>query len=184
MNSADPTAAARIQAAEEEARKNQLARLRGLQPNGRIALELLPTIRKADELPDIPLEDGDSVVVPARPGFVFAVGAVSNENALIWRAGRTVKNYISLAGLSQDADEANIFVLRADGSVVSARDGANFFSSNNLLSLEMAPGDTLVVPDLQNRETAYTAFVRGAKDWTQILSNFGLGAAAIKTIRN
>ena len=75
-------------------------------------------------------------------------------------------------------------LVRADGSVVSARDGSSFFSANSLYSLELAPGDTLVVPDLQNRETAYTAFVRGAKDWTQILSNFGLGAAAIKTIRN
>jgi hypothetical protein len=55
---------------------------------------------------------------------------------------------------------------------------------NRISELRLAPGDTVVVPDLTNRETPWNAFVRGAKDWTQILSNFGLAAAAIKTLRN
>jgi hypothetical protein len=76
--------------------------------------------------------------------------------------------------------------VRADGSVKHNRDRSGFWfsGSGQLQSLELAPGDTIVVPDLMNRETPWTAFVRGAKDWTQILSNFGIAAAAIKTLRN
>lgn len=183
LSNTDPAAAARLQAAEEEARKSQLNRLRALQPNGRIALELEPDIRTVDALPALPLEDGDVVYVPTRPGFVFAVGAVANENALLWRQGRTVRQYLNVAGINPDADESNIFVVRADGSVVHGRDSSTFFSGNRLMNLALLPGDTLVVPDLANRETPWNAFVRGAKDWTQILSNFGLAAAAIKTLR-
>ena len=38
----------------------------------------------------------------------------------------------------------------------------------------------LFVPEEMNK----TTFVQGAKDWTQILSQFGLGLAAIKTLGN
>jgi hypothetical protein len=179
----DAAAVARLQAAEEQSRRQALERLRSIQPNGRIALELEPAIAGVEGLPDIPMEDGDAVVVPSRPGFVFAVGAVSNDNALLWRAGRTASNYLEVAGISPEADEDNIFVVRADGSVVHGRNRRSVFARNSLDALALAPGDTIVVPDLLNRETAWSAFVRGAKDWTQILSNFGLAAAAIKTLR-
>ncbi len=185
LGTADAATAARLQAAEQQARQAQLQRLRALRPNGRIALELEPSIRRVGDLPDIPLEDGDAVLVPARPGFVFAVGAVANENALLWRPGRTVKGYLAQAGLLADADEGNLFVARADGSIVHARErSAGFFGGSRLDSLQLAPGDTIVVPDRLDRESPWSAFVRGAKDWTQILSNFGLAAAAIKTLRN
>ena len=45
------------------------------------------------------------------------------------------------------------------------------------------PGDSIVVPDRLNKETAYKTFTNGLKDWAQILSGFGLGAAAIKTLK-
>jgi hypothetical protein len=41
-----------------------------------------------------------------------------------------------------------------------------------------------VVPSQLDYETWGHAFVRNLKDWSQILSQFGLGAAAIKTLRN
>jgi hypothetical protein len=187
LGNADAATVARLQAAEQESRRTQLTRLRALQPNGRIALELSPAIARAEDLPDLPLEDGDAIVIPSRPGFVFAVGAVANENALLWRPGRTVRDYLASAGVLPDADEPNIFVVRADGSVVHSRSrsSSSFFSlRSGLDDLVLAPGDSVVVPDLLNRETTWNAFVRGAKDWTQILSNFGIAAAAIKTLRN
>jgi len=186
LASADAATAARLQAAEQQARQSQLQRLRALRPNGRIALELEPSIRRAGELPDIPLEDGDAIVIPPRPGFVFAVGAVANENALLWRPGRTVRDYLAAAGVLPEADASNLFVVRADGSVVHSRDrSAGFlFGGNRIESLPLAPGDAIVVPDRLDRESPWNAFVRGAKDWTQILSNFGIAAAAIKTLRD
>ena len=42
----------------------------------------------------------------------------------------------------------------------------------------------MFVPEVVDRRTAYTQFVDGAKDWTQLLFQLGLGAAAVKTLRN
>ena len=42
------------------------------------------------------------------------------------------------------------------------------------------PGDTIFVPEEMDK----TTFVQRLKDWTQILSQFGLGLAAIKTLGN
>ncbi|MEN9418887.1 MAG: hypothetical protein RI988_2507, partial [Pseudomonadota bacterium] len=182
LSNADAATAARLQLAEEESRRSQLNRLRSLEPTGRIALELRPDLNDVRDIPEVPLEDGDQVSIPARPGFVFAVGSVSNENAILWRPGRTVASYLRTAGVSPEADDANIFVVRADGTVIHRRDSGGWLG-NSFDKLELAPGDSIVVPDLSNRETVWSAFVRGAKDWTQILSNFGIAAAAIKTLR-
>lgn len=181
LSATDAQAAAQLRAAQAEARKAQLSRLKNLKANGRIALELPTTVAITTELPSLPLEDGDRVSVPAKPAFVFAVGAVSNNNALLWRSGRKMRDYLDVAGVDADADLGNSFIVRADGTVAHASRRGWF---NDLESMELMPGDTLVVPEKGNRETFWTAFTRGLKDWSQILYQFGLTAAAIKTLRN
>ena len=180
----DAAAAATLKASMVQARIAQMARLRALEPNGRIALELPTGIKAADEMPDLPLEDGDAILIPSRPGFVFAVGAVANDNALLWRAGRSVDDYLLVAGVQPEADESNIFVARADGSVIHSRTSSGHIFGQSFGSRILQPGDTIVVPDKIDRETVWNGFVRGTKDWTQILANFGLTAAAIHTLNN
>jgi hypothetical protein len=75
-------------------------------------------------------------------------------------------------------------VLRADGTVLSGNQVAGFFGMGGIRSVKLQPGDTVVVPERAERETLYTTFIRGAKDITAIFYQFGLGAAAIKTLRN
>jgi protein involved in polysaccharide export with SLBB domain len=181
LATSDTQSAAALRISQAAAAKAQLNRLKTMKPNGRIALELDTAATAASDLPDIPLEDGDRINIPHRPAFVFAVGSVDNDNALIWKPKRELKNYLTIAGVNRDADEDNIFVLRADGSVINNRHRGMFQSS--LESTELMPGDTVVVPDLINRETFWGAFTRGLKDWSQILYQFGLSAAAIKTLR-
>lgn len=176
----DAATAQRLAAAQEQARAGQLARLRTMEPSGRIALELSPEINSAENLPDLPLEDGDRILVPPAPGFVYAVGAVANSNALLWRKGRTVKQYLLAAGLETTADEDNIFILRADGSILHRRDAGWLLSGFE--STALAQGDTLIVPEKVDLESKWNGFVRGFKDWTQILANLGLTAAAINTL--
>jgi len=180
LNTSDAATAQRLQGAQEQARAGQLARLRAMEPNGRIALELTPDIQSVDGLPDLLLEDGDRILLPAAPGFVYAVGAVANSNALLWRQGRSVNQYLAAAGLEATADDDNIFVVRADGSIVHKRDAGGLF--NSFESMPLAQGDTLVVPQKIDLESKWSGFVRGLKDWTQILSNLGLTAAAINTL--
>lgn len=163
----------------------QLARLRRLQPNGRIALELQPDAGSIDALPDVPLEGGDRIIVPARPGFVTVAGAVVNSNAFLWKSGRNAGDYMKLAGLDEAADPSNMFILRADGTVSHAGDRRGFFGiGGGLQGQPMYPGDALIVPNQLDYETWGRAFIRNLKDFSQIFSQFGLGAAAIVTLRN
>lgn len=182
--------AAQAQALQQQQQaqlKSQLDRLRSAKSNGRVALELPPNTKGAlQTLPALPLEDGDRVIVPPVPGFVAAVGAVHNDNVFIYTPGKTVGDVLRSAGVTEDAEPDQAFVLRADGSVVARRDRSGFFSGlgGSFESLAMMPGDTVVVPTMIDRESRYNFIIRAAKDWTQIFANFGLGAAAIKTLRN
>ena len=162
----------------------QLARLARIEPNGRIALELEPTAASIDTLPDVPLEDADRIRVPARPAFVTVAGAVVNNNAFLWKTGRTAGDYVRLAGLDEGAEISNMFILRADGTVRHATSERGLFGMGGLQSQLLYPGDAVVVPNQLDYETWGRALVRNLKDWSQIFSQFGLGAAAIKTLRN
>jgi hypothetical protein len=181
-NRRDEVSAANGAAASTAASTAQLTRLSRIQPNGRIALELSPDVNSADALPDLPLENADRVMVPPRPGFVTVVGAVVNNNAFLWRPGRTAGDYLRVAGPDEAANLSNLFILRADGTISSASDNRGFFSSASVESQAMNPGDALIVPNQLDFETWGRAFTRNAKDWTQILANFGLGIAAFKTL--
>jgi protein involved in polysaccharide export with SLBB domain len=175
----DQAAQAQRLAAEEKLARDRLARLRAMKPSGRIALELDPD---APSLPSLTLEDGDRIVVPPRPSFVSVVGSVYNENSLLWRPGKTVDTYLQTAGLTDGADLDNVFVLRADGGIASRRVGS--WGRGGVGALVVSAGDTVVVPEKVDRETKYAAFMRGLKDWTQVVYQLGLGAAAIKVLRD
>ncbi len=181
INSATTAATVNSTQAQLAASRAQLARLKSLKSTGRISLELSTDSSNASALPDLRLEDGDRLYVPYRPAYVFAVGSVANQNALLWKPGRKVRDYLDAAGPDADADEANMFIVRADGTVLHRR-RVGFFSS--IEGTELMPGDTVVIPTKTDRETFWTSFVRGLKDWSQILYQFGLTAAAIQTLRN
>jgi polysaccharide export outer membrane protein len=180
----DATGAASTTVVSNAATQAQLARLSRIQPNGRIALELTPEIHSIEALPDLPLEHGDRISVPPRPGFVTVAGAVVNSNAFVWKPGRTAGDYLRLAGADEAADTSNMFILRADGTVNSAVDRRGFFGRGGLESQVLQPGDALVVPNQLDFETWGRAFVRNLKDFAQIVSGFGIGIAAIHSLNN
>ncbi|CAN7545642.1 SLBB domain-containing protein [Rhizobacter sp. LjRoot28] len=182
-NRANETAAAGA-AISSAATQAQIGRLSRMEPNGRIALELTPDVDSLSDLPEVPLEHQDQIVVPTRPAFVTVAGAVVNNNAFLWKPGKTVGEYIGSAGLDDAAEPSNMFILRADGTVLHASESRGFFGGSNLDSVALNPGDALVVPNKLDYETWGRALVRNLKDWSQIFSQFGLGAAAIITLRN
>ena len=168
--------------AEMAAASQAIARLRQLKPTGRIAFGLDPRDKRFAILPQLKLENGDRLVIPAQPEFVNVFGAVNVESSPLWRKGDRVNDYLKKAGLTADADEDNIFLLRVDGSVVSRDSGG--WLSGGFGGTEVMPGDSIVVPEKFDKETRWTKFMTGAREWTQILANFGLGAAAFKTLRD
>lgn len=185
-----------LQRQQQEQMKAQIERLKLMRSQGRVALGLPTTLphtcasASADaqclqnwqaSIPALPLEDGDVFSVPGLPSFVTASGSVINENVFIHKSGKTVGDVVASAGLNEDADIRQSFLLRADGSIL-ARRGSGLFS--NFDNTPVMPGDTLVVPPKVDRENSYNFVVRALKDWTQILSNLGIGAAAIRSLEN
>ncbi len=180
----DPLADRSTGAVSAAATQAQLQRLQRLQPNGRLALELRPEDSDLNALPDLPLDAGDRISVPTRPGFVTVAGAVVNSNAFLWKPGRTAGDYLKMAGVDEAGDISNMFILRADGTVSHSGDQRGIFSFRSIESQPLQPGDAVIVPSQLDFESFGHALVRNLKDWSQILSQFGLGAAAIKTLRN
>ena len=177
-----------LQQQQQQQMQAQINRLKALRSKGRVALELPPDDSSPwraratlASLPALPLEDGDAILVPTLPAFVSAAGSVNNENVILYKPGKTVGDIIRAAGLTEEAEPAEAFVLRADGSVFSRR-STGWLSSFE--STRLMPGDTLIVPPKVDRETRYNFVVRALRDWTQIFSNLGIGAAAIRTLRN
>jgi protein involved in polysaccharide export with SLBB domain len=152
-------------------------RLRAVKPTGRIVLQVPPD---SHQLPDLALEDGDRIYVPALPTTVGVFGSVFNAGSYLWAGSRNIDDYLRLAGgPTRGADESSVFVIRANGSVVSNLQTKGWFRarSTEFVSLNAQPGDTIFVPEEMDK----TTFIQGAKDWTQILYQFGLGIAGIKS---
>jgi protein involved in polysaccharide export with SLBB domain len=170
--------AATLQQQQQQRMQAQIASLRALKSKGRVSLEL---DANKPELPNLPLEDGDTILVPTLPAFVAAAGSVNNDNVFIFRQGKTVADVLVAAGLNEDSEPNQAFVLRADGSIFSRRT-AGWLS--RFEGAKLMPGDTVVVPSKVDRESGYNTLMRGLRDWTQIFSNLGIGAAAIRTLRN
>jgi protein involved in polysaccharide export with SLBB domain len=182
LSGTDAAAAAAQLEAERRISQERIARFRKLQPTGRIAFGLDPNDRTFAHLPQVSLQNGDRLVVPSKPAFVHVFGAVNVEASPLWKPNTRVSDYLKMAGTATDADVDNVFVMRVDGTVVSAESQGWFFGK--IGGVEVMPGDTIVVPEKFDRQTAWTKFTQGAREWTQILANFGLGAAAIKTLRD
>lgn len=171
----DLATAGAAQAAEHEL----ISRLQQIRATGRIVLEEKPSSSGIEALPSIQLEDGDRFVVPSRPASINVVGSVYDENSFLYLPDRRVGDYLHLAGgPNRSADKKHAFVIRADGSVLS-RAAANGIWGNTFYSVRVNPGDTIVVPE----KTYGPTFLRGFLDWSQVVSQLGLGAAAINVLR-
>jgi protein involved in polysaccharide export with SLBB domain len=178
--SADPAALqAKVQSVQQ-AQRQSLERFRMLKPEGRISLSMNPSLSvSVENFPSLRLENGDRVYIPPIPDFIQIVGSVNTESALVYKVGLSVKDYIALAGVGGSANMNGAILVRADGSAMSNQS----YWSNDVLSAQVLPGDTIVMPEKFDRESGWSQTVRNAKDFTQVLYQLGLGAAAIKTLR-
>lgn len=172
----DPT----TQSNRGQASGRLIDRLRAVKLTGRVVLQIAPT---ASSLPELAVEDGDRLTVPARPTTVGVFGSVYNTGSYAFNQGASVDDMLRLAGgPTRGADAGSTFVIRANGNVVSSRQqSSGWFSSGTGLSAVAAqPGDTIYVPEDLTKVT----FSQEAKEWTQILYQFGLGAAALNSLKN
>jgi protein involved in polysaccharide export with SLBB domain len=115
-------------------------------PTGRMVIHITADIDSWANTPaDIELRRGDVLTIPKRPGFVLVTGQVYNATALTFAPGQTAGWYLSHAGgTNSTANRKEIFIIRANGSVIGRRSGEWFDA--NVLSTKLNPGDVVVVP--------------------------------------
>ncbi len=177
--STNPTAVQARVLAAQAAQKQAMDRIRNLKPEGRIALTQSPDLyNRIETLPEIRLQNGDRLVIPTRPDFVYIYGAVNTESALLYKSEQTVNDYLKLSGVTASADKNTAILLRANGSALTNTGSW----SNTVLSTKVMPGDSIVIPDKLDLETTWSSAIRNTVDITQIFYQLGLGAAAIKVL--
>jgi hypothetical protein len=155
-----------------------LDQLRMTPPIGRLVIHIDQPIEKWRNTPtDVALRDGDILVVPKKTGYVLVSGQVFNATAVSYRSGKSAKWYLGQAGgLTQIADKKGIFVIRADGSVIAAKNQSSSLFAGDPLAATLRPGDAVVVPE--------KALNIGNKNWTallqtaQVASSIALAIAA------
>ncbi len=120
-----PNATGQDQAALLQAMQQQqqqvLAHLRTQPVTGRLVVNITSNIAEWENTPDdITLRAGDVITVPKRPNFVLAYGQVYNANAITYSPGKTADWYLRQAGGPTElANKKDIYIIRANGSVVS-----------------------------------------------------------------
>jgi polysaccharide export outer membrane protein len=115
-------------------------------PVGRVTMRISPEINRwKNTSADLEVRAGDTLVIPKRPSFVMVTGQVFNPTAVSYRPGKSAKWYLTQSGgPTKVADKKSIFVIRADGSVVGAKES---LWSGRSLNAVLQPGDTVVVPE-------------------------------------
>jgi polysaccharide export outer membrane protein len=117
-------------------------------PIGRVVIHIPPDPKQLAKAPaDISLRDGDVLVIPKKTNFVMVGGQVYHPTAVSYLPGKSARWYLSQSGgLTQIADKKAVFVIRADGSVLSAKNNSGFWSGDPMNAV-LKPGDSIVVPE-------------------------------------
>ena len=155
-----------------------LRQLETTPPIGRVLIHIPPDIKSWDKLSntaaDVQLRDGDELVIPKKPNYILVSGQVFNPTAVSYVAGRSAKWYLSQSGgLTQIADKSAVFVIRADGSVLSAKNNSGFWMGDPM-SAVLKPGDSIIVPEKAPRI--------GTRNWPVIMQAAQVASSVALTV--
>lgn len=152
-----------------------LTQLETTQPVGRVVMRIQPDIsRWRNTVTDVPLRDGDVLLIPKKENYVMVSGQVFNQTAISYRPGRSARWYLSQAGgFTQMADKDAVFVVRADGSVIAAKNNSGWWDGNPL-NAALKSGDSIVVPEKTPRI--------GTRNWTTALQAAQIATSVALTI--
>lgn len=150
-----------------------LTSIRNAQPVGRLVIDLHRSMAaRAGSEQDIVLKNGDRLIVPRLTQEVTVLGEVQSTTSHLYRQDLSRDDYLAMSGgLTPRADDDRIYVVRADGSVVTQ--GSAWFGG----SVEIRAGDTIVAP-------LDTERMRPLPFWTAvttIIYNLAIAVAAINS---
>jgi polysaccharide biosynthesis/export protein len=152
--------------------------LRETKPVGRLVIDLNRVMKGPVGAPeDVVLRNGDKLLVPKQTQEITILGEVESPTSHVFEAGLTRDDYIARSGgTTQKADRKRIYIVRANGDVISGERRSGWFRRSR--TFEMKPGDTIVVP-------LDTERVRALPLWqavTTILYNLAVGLLAVRSV--
>jgi protein involved in polysaccharide export with SLBB domain len=152
-----------------------LEQLKAAQPVGRMVIDLPGLIAGGKgSAKDIALRDGDLLVVPQQRQEVTVIGEVQNPSSRLYSENLRRDDYIRLSGgTTRKADRGKIYVVHADGSVMTQQGGL----LRRSYDVAMQPGDTVIVP-LDTERMPRLPFWQAV---TQIIYNLAVSVAAINS---
>src|SRR2546430_9077847 len=138
-----------------------LAQLQASAPIGRLVMHISPDMKAwQNTAADVQVRDGDVFFVPKKAGYVMVNGQVFNPTAVSFRPGRSAKWYLSQAGgETQLADKKAVFVVRADGSVVAAKNNSSGWWVGHPKSTTLRAGTKIL---FTKKDTKY-----GVRHWSE-----------------
>jgi protein involved in polysaccharide export with SLBB domain len=154
-----------------------IQQLRNTKPVGRLVIDIRQVVSGRPGAPgDVVLRNGDMLLVPKKTQEVTILGEVQSPTSHIYQPGLSRDDYISKSGgTTQKADRKRIYVVRANGDVVSGGRSGWFRRTQ---SVDIRPGDTIVVP-------LDTERVRGLPLWTSvttIIYNLAVALLAVHSV--
>jgi polysaccharide biosynthesis/export protein len=158
-----------------------IARLAAVAASGRVIMNMKPDASTLEDIPNLAVEDGDTFYIPPRMSTVQVAGAVYNANAFLQQPGRRLVAYLNDAGgPTRQADRKHIFVLRADGMVVTSQARESLWRSNSgFAQMRLLPGDAIIVPE----KIATSSLMYNVNNWAQLASSGALAAAALSVAK-
>jgi polysaccharide biosynthesis/export protein len=155
-----------------------LSQLRDTKPVGRLVIDIGRVVRGPRGVADdVKVRDGDKLLIPKSNPEITILGEVQSPTSHVFEPGLTRDDYIAKSGgTTQKADRKRIYVVRANGDVVS---GQRFGWFRRSQSTEMHPGDTIVIP-------LDTERVRALPVWqavTTIIYNLAIALLAIHSVQ-
>ena len=153
-----------------------LSRLKSIESSGRLVIDLHLQLNSSRE-EGIVVLDGDKLFIPVKPQEVTVGGEVQFPTSHLHVNGNTIYDYIEKSGgLNVRSDEARIALIKVNGQVFNK--SSNKWFSNKKSSLNIEPGDMIVVPvkiELPSK------FLENLTLTSQIVFQLALGAAAINS---
>ena len=147
-----------------------LGELRDTKPVGRLVINAQGILSGKPGGPyDVIVKDGDKLIIPKKTQDVTILGEVQSPTSHVYEPGLSRDDYIAKSGgTTQHADHRRIYVVRANGDVVSGS-GAGWFRRSH--DTEIRPGDTIVVP-LDTQKVPLLPLVQAV---TTIIYNLAIG---------
>jgi hypothetical protein len=119
---------------------------------------------------DIPVKNGDQLIIPSIPATVQVLGSVYNNAAVLYEYGRGSIYYIEkMGGFTPGANRKGVYIIRSSGEVDS-----NFSKIKRINR-----GDTIIIPESFKYKTPQGLLI---KETVELFYRLSLGVAVVTNL--